>query len=241
MQEAAEAILAKIRTVALARVTRRQPARTVPLQWNKRLGTEKLIAIGASTGGTEAVREILTILPPDSPAVLVTQHMPPGFTRSFAERLDGASKLGVAEAVHGERVLSGRVYIAPGGRHMAVQRSGSSYQIQISDDDAVNRHKPSVDVLFRSVAASAGPNAAGIMLTGMGRDGAAGMLEMKRAGAFNVAQDEATCVVFGMPREAIVLGAVDEVLPLQAIAERVLEHLGKAAVVPGQQGSRSTA
>jgi len=238
MQEAAEAILGKIRTVAQARVSVRQAPRhaAAPLQWNRHLGTEKLIAIGSSTGGTEAVKEIMSVLPADSPAVLVTQHMPPGFTRSFAERLNSLSRLNVAEAVHGERVLPGRGYIAPGGRHMGVQRSGASYQIVLSDDEPVNRHRPSVDVLFRSVAAAAGPNAAGIMLTGMGRDGAAAMLEMKRAGAFNIAQDEATCVVFGMPREAIALGAVDEVVPLHGIARRVLDHLGAAAMVPGQHG-----
>jgi two-component system chemotaxis response regulator CheB len=243
MQEAAEAIQSKIRAVAQARVSRRDAApanASSPLQWNKHLGTEKLIAIGSSTGGTEAVKDILTVLPPDSPAVLVTQHMPPGFTRSFAERLNNLSSLRVAEAVHGERVMPGRGYIAPGGRHMAVQRSGASYQIVISDDDPVNRHRPSVDVLFRSVAAAAGPNAAGVMLTGMGKDGAHGMLEMKHAGAFNVAQDEATCVVFGMPREAIALGAVDQVLPLPSIARSVLDHLGTASVVPGQHGGRHT-
>jgi two-component system, chemotaxis family, protein-glutamate methylesterase/glutaminase len=244
MQETALEICEKIRNAAGAKVFPRTRAESetrsaaTPLQWNRQLGTEKIIAIGSSTGGTEAVKHILLQLPPDSPAILVTQHMPPGFTKSFAARLDGLARVRVAEGVDGERALPGRVYIAPGGRHMSVRRSGASYSIALSDDDPVNRHKPSVDVLFRSIAAVAGPNAAGIMLTGMGKDGAQGMLEMFRAGAFNIAQDEATCVVFGMPREAIAVGAVHEVLPLDRIARSVLDHLGSAGVVPGQAGGR---
>jgi two-component system chemotaxis response regulator CheB len=241
MREATEEIAGKIRTVAKARVRKLEASpsasQAAPLQWNNRLGTEKLIAIGSSTGGTEAVREVLQQLPADSPAILITQHMPPGFTKSFATRLDGLCKLAVSEARDGERVLPGHAYIAPGGRHMAIKRSGASYSIVLSDEEPVNRHKPSVEVLFRSVAAAAGPNAAGIMLTGMGKDGAVGMLEMRKAGAFNIAQDEATCVVFGMPREAIAVGAVHEVLALPHIARRVLDHLGRAGVVPGQGGA----
>lgn len=245
MQEAADEIHAKIRAVARARVRKREASRTEApppvLQWNKRLGTEKLIAIGSSTGGTEAVKEILVQLPADSPAVLITQHMPPGFTKSFAMRLDSICRVNVKEAADGERVMPGCAYIAPGGRHMAVRRSGASYSIVLSDEEPVNRHKPSVEVLFKSVAATAGPNAAGVMLTGMGKDGATAMLEMKRAGSYNIAQDEATSVVFGMPREAIAVGAVDDVLPLGTIARRVLDHLGTAGVVPGQSGSRAAA
>lgn len=246
MQEAADEIHGKIRVVARARVRRRETAggggaSAVPLQWNRHLGTEKLIAIGSSTGGTEAVKEILLQLPADSPAVLITQHMPPGFTNSFAARLDSLCRLSVKEASDGERVMPGTAYIAPGGRHMSVRRSGASYAIALSDEDPVNRHKPSVEVLFKSVAAVAGPNAAGVMLTGMGKDGAAAMLDMKRAGSFNIAQDEATCVVFGMPREAIAVGAVHEVLPLSAIPKRVLDQLGTAGVVPGQSGMRAAA
>jgi two-component system chemotaxis response regulator CheB len=192
-----------------------------------RLSTEKLIAIGASTGGTEAIREVLTRLPADSPAVLITQHMPPGFTKSFAQRLDSLCRITVSEAEDGERVLPGHAYIAPGGRHMRLARSGSNYVIALDDGEPVNRHRPSVEVLFRSVAANAGPNALGAMLTGMGKDGAAAMLEMKHAGSFTIAQDEASCIVYGMPKEAIALGAVDEVLPVTRIAERLQEKLAE--------------
>jgi two-component system chemotaxis response regulator CheB len=192
-----------------------------------RVSTEKLIVIGASTGGTEAIREVLTRLPPDSPAVLVTQHMPPGFTRSFAQRLDSLCKITVSEAVDGERVLPGHAYIAPGDRHLRLARSGANYLVALDDGPPVNRHRPSVEVLFRSAAQLAGPNVLGAMLTGMGKDGAAAMLEMKQAGAFNIAQDEASCVVFGMPKEAIAAGAVDEVLPLTRIADRLLERLAE--------------
>jgi two-component system, chemotaxis family, protein-glutamate methylesterase/glutaminase len=192
-----------------------------------RVSTEKLIAIGASTGGTEAIREVITRLSADSPAVLITQHMPPGFTRSFAARLDGLCRMTVSEAKDGERVLPGHVYIAPGDRHMKLERSGANYVIALDDGPAVNRHRPSVDVLFRSVAAAAGQNALGVMLTGMGRDGASAMLEMRQAGAFNIAQDEASCVVFGMPKEAIATGAVDEVLPVTRIAERLQSRLAE--------------
>jgi len=192
-----------------------------------RISTEKLIAIGASTGGTEAIREVIARLNADSPAVLITQHMPPGFTRSFAARLDGLCRMTVSEAKDDERVLPGHVYIAPGDRHMKLERCGANYVIALDDGPPVNRHRPSVDVLFRSVAAAAGPNALGVMLTGMGRDGASAMLEMKQAGSFNVAQDEASCVVFGMPKEAIATGAVDEVLPVTRIAERLQSRLAE--------------
>ncbi len=242
MREATAEITGKIRTVAKAKVRKREASTGgttagVILQWNKQIGTEKLIAIGSSTGGTEAVKEILVQLPPNSPAVLITQHMPPGFTASFANRLDALCKIGVQEARHGERVMPGRAYIAPGGRHLAVARSGASFTTVLSDEEPVNRHRPSVEVLFRSVARAAGANAAGVMLTGMGKDGASAMLEMRQAGAFNIAQDEATCVVFGMPKEAIAVGAVDEVLPLGQIARRVLDHLGTAGMVPGAAGA----
>jgi two-component system chemotaxis response regulator CheB len=187
------------------------------------LSTEKLIAIGSSTGGTEAIREVLTRLPPDAPGVLIAQHMPPGFTRSFAQRLDGLCRIAVSEAVDGERVRSGHAYIAPGDRHLTLVRSGADYVIALDDGPAVNHHRPSVDVLFASVARHAGVNACGVMLTGMGKDGARGMLAMKQAGAVNLAQDEASCIVFGMPREAVAVGAVDEVLPLSRIAARLVE------------------
>ncbi|MCW5632376.1 MAG: chemotaxis response regulator protein-glutamate methylesterase [Rubrivivax sp.] len=190
-----------------------------------RLSTEKLIFIGASTGGTEATREVLVNLPADAPAVLITQHMPPGFTRSYAQRLDGLCRLSVAEARDGERVLPGHAYIAPGGHHLAVERSGANYIARVFDGEPVNRHKPSVEVLFESAARVVGRNALGVMLTGMGGDGAAAMRRMRDAGSWNICQDEASCVVFGMPREAIAHGAADEVLPLTQIAPRLLERL----------------
>lgn len=190
-----------------------------------RLSTEKIIFIGASTGGTEATKEVLITLPADSPAVVITQHMPPGFTRSYAARLDGLCKISVKEASDGERILPGHAYIAPGGMHLSVERSGANYIARVQDGDPVNRHKPSVEVLFKSAARTVGPNAIGVMLTGMGADGAKAMREMKDAGAYCVAQDEASCVVFGMPREAIAAGAVNEVLPLSKITSHLMEHL----------------
>ncbi|MDP1634818.1 MAG: chemotaxis protein CheB, partial [Gallionellaceae bacterium] len=166
-------------------------------------GTEKLVIVGASTGGTEALREFLIPMPADAPAILVTQHMPEAFTQSFADRLNSLSKMTVTEAVHNERVLPGHVYIAPGHSHMLVRRSGSSYFIELNQSAPVNHHRPSVEVLFRSAAQWVGANAIGVMLTGMGRDGAAAMLEMREAGAYNFTQDEASCVVYGMPRAAV--------------------------------------
>jgi two-component system chemotaxis response regulator CheB len=191
-----------------------------------KLSTEKLIAIGASTGGTEAIREVLTQMPADAPAIVITQHMPPGFTTSFAARLNSLCQITVKEATHGERLLPGHAYIAPGGKQFAISRSGANY-VAVVDEQAppVNRHKPSVEVLFKSVAQFAGRNATGVMLTGMGADGAAAMREMKDAGSYNYVQDEASCIVFGMPREAIAHGAADEVLPLTQIAPALLTKL----------------
>jgi two-component system chemotaxis response regulator CheB len=194
-----------------------------------RLSTEKIIFIGASTGGTEATKDVLINLPADCPAVCITQHMPPGFTRSYAARLDGLCKIRVKEAQDGERILPGHGYIAPGGMHFSVERSGANYIARVQDGDPVNRHKPSVEVLFNSAARVVGQNALGIMLTGMGADGAKAMKTMKDAGSYNLVQDEATCVVFGMPREAINAGAADEVLPLQQIATRLIERLRSTA------------
>ena len=194
-----------------------------------RLSTEKIIFIGASTGGTEATKEVLLGLPADAPAVVITQHMPPGFTKSYATRLDGLCKIRVKEAVDGERVLPGHAYIAPGGMHLSVDKSGANYVARVTNEDPVNRHKPSVEVLFKSAAKLVGRNAVGIMLTGMGADGAKAMREMKDAGAYCIAQDEQSCVVFGMPREAIAAGAVHEVLPLGKIASTMLEHLRTTA------------
>ncbi|MBI3903641.1 MAG: chemotaxis response regulator protein-glutamate methylesterase [Nitrosomonadales bacterium] len=187
--------------------------------------TEKIIAVGSSTGGTEAIKEFLIRMPSDAPGIVITQHMPEAFTKSFANRLDGLCKIRVSEAVDNERVLPGHAYIAPGHSHLLLKRSGANYMTQLSQSDPVNHHRPSVDVLFRSVAQCAGKNAIGVMLTGMGKDGAVAMLEMRQAGAYNLAQDEASCVVFGMPREAIAVGAVDEVAPITEMTQRVLNRL----------------
>ena len=225
----AEDITAKIRIAAHAKVHRVETndAAVAPPQGASlgRLSTEKIVFIGASTGGTEATRELLQHLPADSPAVMVTQHMPPGFTRNYAARLDTLCRMSVKEASEGERVLPGHAYIAPGGLHLSVERSGANYICRVRDGDLVNRHKPSVEVLFRSAAAVVGPNALGVMLTGMGADGALAMKELRDAGSWNLAQDEASSVVFGMPKAAIAAGAVHEVLPLKAIAPRLLERL----------------
>lgn len=201
------------------------PAKPVTMASLGRASTEKLIFIGASTGGTEATKDVLVNLPADSPAVVITQHMPPGFTKSYAARLDGLCKIRVKEAQDGERILPGHGYIAPGGFHLTVERSGANYIARVQDGDPINRHKPSVEALFLSAARVVGQNAIGIMLTGMGADGAKAMKVMKDAGSYNYCQDEATCVVFGMPREAIAAGAADEVLPLGQIATKVLERL----------------
>lgn len=184
--------------------------------------TDKVIAIGASTGGTEALREVLEAMPPDAPGMVIVQHMPELFTRAFAQRLDALCRIEVKEAVDGDRVIEGRALIAPGNKHAMIQRSGAHYVVRLSDGPLVSRHRPSVNVLFRSAAQSAGPNAVGVIMTGMGDDGADGLLEMKLAGARTLAQDEASCVVFGMPKEAIARGGVDEVAPLFRIAKQIL-------------------
>ena len=194
-----------------------------------RLSTEKIVFIGASTGGTEATREVLVHLPADCPAVVITQHMPPGFTKSYAARLNGLCRIRVAEARDGERILPGHAYIAPGGFHLSVERSGANYIARVQDGEPVNRHKPSVEVLFKSAARVVGPNALALMLTGMGADGAKAMKEMRDAGSYNYVQDEASCVVFGMPREAIAAGAAHEVLPLTQIAPKLIERLRSTA------------
>lgn len=211
------------RSVAAARASADAPPEA--LLRSPLLSTEKLIIIGASTGGTEAIREVLQPLPPDCPAVLIAQHMPAGFTKSFAQRLDGLCRITVKEAEHGERVLPGYAYIAPGAFHLSLARSGANYVAHLDQEPPVNRHRPSIDVLFDSAARHAGKNAIGMILTGMGKDGAEGLLRMKKAGAFTLAQDEASCVVFGMPKEAIAIGAADEVAPLGEMSRRVLAHL----------------
>ncbi len=224
--------LGEARATATARGAAEAPAApggAAPAQPLGRVSTEKLLFIGASTGGTEATREVLTGLPADAPGVLITQHMPPGFTRSYAARLNGLCRIAVKEAQDGERILPGHAYIAPGGLHLTVERSGANYIARVRDGEPVNRHKPSVELLFQSAARVAGRNAIGIMLTGMGADGAVGMKAMRDAGAHNFAQDEASCVVYGMPREAIAAGAVHEVLPLKRIAEQLMRHLRENA------------
>ncbi len=188
------------------------------------LTSDKLVVIGASTGGTEALRVLLEAMPPDAPGLVIVEHMPEGFTTAFAQRLNQTCRIEVKEAADGDRIGTGRALIAPGNRHTLVRRSGAQYVVEVIDGPLVSRHRPSVDVLFRSVAQAAGPNAIGVIMTGMGDDGAEGLLEMKHAGAVTIAQDEASCVVFGMPKEAIDRGAVDEVLPLSRIPEVILRR-----------------
>jgi two-component system chemotaxis response regulator CheB len=240
LQQLAQEITEKIRVAAKAQVRKLHsppanaaPAaadsRPDPVQRLGRLSTEKIIFIGASTGGTEATRELLSALPADAPAVVITQHMPAGFTKSYAARLNGLCRIAVKEAQDAERILPGHAYIAPGGHHLSVERSGANYIARVQVGEPVNRHMPSVEVLFKSAARVVGPNAIGVMLTGMGADGAKAMREMRDAGAYCVAQDEASCVVFGMPREAIAAGAVHEVLPLSQIAPHLIERLRATA------------
>lgn len=186
--------------------------------------TESVVAVGASTGGTEALRVFLERLPIDCPGVVIVQHMPEHFTAAFSKRLDGLCAVRVKEAENNDTVLRGQVLIAPGNRHVLLKRSGARYYVEVKEGPLVSRHRPSVDVLFRSTARYAGKNAIGVIMTGMGDDGARGMLEMKEAGAYNIAQDEGSCVVFGMPKEAIKLGAVDKTVPLDQIAALVLER-----------------
>jgi len=234
IRQLASDITDKIRIAARAHVRRAAsapapgaPAAAAPAPVANvgRLSTEKIIFIGASTGGTEATKDVLINLPADCPAVCITQHMPPGFTTSYAQRLDSLCKIRVSEARDGERILPGHGYLAPGGKQFSVERSGANYIARVIDGEPVNRHKPSVEVLFLSAARVVGPNALGIMLTGMGADGATAMKVMRDAGSYNFVQDEASCVVFGMPREAINAGAAHEVLSLKDIAPKLLDRL----------------
>ncbi|VAW28551.1 Chemotaxis response regulator protein-glutamate methylesterase CheB [hydrothermal vent metagenome] len=183
--------------------------------------TEKIVAVGASTGGTEALKTFLESFPLDSPGIIIVQHMPELFTKQFADRLNEQCKITVKEAVNGDTVLRGQALISPGNKHMLLKRSGAKYFVEITEGPLVNRHRPSVDVLFRSVARYAGKNAVGVIMTGMGNDGAQGLLEMKTTGAFTIAQNEKTCIVFGMPKEAIKLNAVDKIMSIYSIAYEV--------------------
>jgi two-component system, chemotaxis family, protein-glutamate methylesterase/glutaminase len=222
-------IIEAVKSAGHARVRRRsqtQADRSVskkklPMSESMLKTTDKVIAVGASTGGTEAILEFLRAMPIDAFGIVIVQHMPEVFTRSFAERLNRICDITVKEAAHGDSVIRGRALIAPGNKHMELKRSGSRYYVELSDHDPVNRHRPSVDVLFKSVARFAGKNAIGIIMTGMGADGANGLLEMRNVGAETVAQDEETCVVFGMPKEAIKIGAANTIAPLNRLAAHV--------------------
>lgn len=224
MADYAALLVEKVRHAALARVTRIAAAPAGP-DHDGPIGyrtTDRLLAIGASVGGTEAIREVLSRMPADAPATVIAQHIPAAFSGPFAARLDRHSRMTVVEAQHDQPLLVGHAYVAPGGRHLRVVRDGARWHCRLGDDEPVRRHRPSVDVLFESVAAHAGRNASAALLTGMGDDGARGLLALRRAGAGTIAQDEATCVVWGMPGAAVALGAADEVLPLSQIAHRLL-------------------
>jgi two-component system chemotaxis response regulator CheB len=239
MEEIAQDLIDKVKAAAIANVkrqasgVRREATPLTPYSSSLTSSTamikttDKIIAVGSSTGGTEAVKDMLMALPPNTPPIVITQHMPERFTKTWADRMNSLSRISVKEAQDGDTVLPGHALVAPGGYHMALVRSGARYSVRINQDPPVNRHRPSVDVLFDSVAQYAGANAIGVILTGMGGDGAKGMLAMKQAGAYTIAQDEASCVVFGMPKEAIKLGGVDKVLPLAEIPAGILASLCK--------------
>jgi two-component system chemotaxis response regulator CheB len=221
-------LVEKVKTAARAKPRPRgahAPACAVPARAPGALSrtTQQVVAIGASTGGTVALEAIFRTLPPDTPGTIITQHMPETFTRAFADRLRQLSSLDVREAVDGDSVVPGVALVAPGNRHLLLRRSGARYRVAVRDGPRVNRHRPSVDVMFRSVAQVAGRNAVGVILTGMGGDGAQGLLEMRKAGARTLAQDEASCVVYGMPKVAVEVGAAERVLPLPAIPRAILE------------------
>lgn len=243
MEEVAQDLIAKIKAAAVAKVGSRRPgtigngasgasslaSRLLPPVASAMIKTtDTIIAIGASTGGTEALRAVLEVLPPNTPPIIVTQHMPERFTKTLADRLNQLCRISVKEAEDGDSVLPGHALIAPGSYHMTLVRSGARYSVRLNQDPPVNRHRPSVDVMFDSVARYAGANTIGVILTGMGGDGAKGMLAMKQAGAYTIAQDEASCVVFGMPKEAIKLGGVDKILPLDDIPAAMLAHASRS-------------
>lgn len=223
--EMEEALLKAVKAASVA-IIRRNSAPTAPAHAPLKSltkTTNQVLAIGASTGGTVAIESILSRMPQNVPGIVITQHMPPVFTRSFAERLNQISKVEVREANDGDWLSSGIALVAPGGKHMLLRRSGARYMVQVKDGPLVNGHRPSVEVLFKSVAQTAGANSIGVILTGMGADGAVGMMDMKQAGATTLAQDEQSCVVYGMPKAAVDIGAVDEVLALDKIPNRIIE------------------
>ena len=228
-------LIDKVKAAAMARVRalgdRHPPAPVSLAVTTLYKSSDRLVAIGASTGGVEALRDIITALPPDAPPTLITQHIPPKFSSSFAERLNGLSAVRVKEAVDGERIVSGHVYIAPGDRHLAVRRSGAQLVCHCYDGPLVGGHKPSVNVLFHSVAETCGAKAVGVILTGMGRDGADGLLAMRKAGAATIGEDESSCVVYGMPKAAFDLGALQQQLPLSQIAGEILKLCRQDAIV----------
>ena len=244
LHESAIVLVDAVRGAAQARVGARRPAASPRLTADAVLpprpghagsvSSHRVVAIGASTGGTEALTRLLPAFPHDGPGIVVVQHVPEGFTAAFAARLHGLSRLEVKEAAEGDRLRPGLVLVAPGNRHTLVRRRGDGYEIELSDGPLVSRHRPSVDVLFRSVAQAAGPAAVGVLMTGMGDDGARGLLEMKVAGAATLAQDEASCVVFGMPREAIARGAVDEVVSLDRLPSAILKRMARSAAAGGR-------
>lgn len=235
MADYAEEIRQKLKDASRARIIRRPTdnaprAPSAATRATSRMpfaGTEKILAIGASTGGTEAIKDVLLDMPADSPGIVITQHMPAGFTRTFAERLNRLTRLNVMEARGGERIMPGQAYIAPGGQHLLVVRSGANYETRLSDAEPVWRHRPAVDPMFESLAECAGQNVVAALLTGMGKDGARGLLAIRESGGYTFAQDEATSVIYGMPKEAVNLNAAEEVLPLQEIALNMLEQCRK--------------
>ncbi|MEC7692265.1 MAG: chemotaxis response regulator protein-glutamate methylesterase [Pseudomonadota bacterium] len=227
IEEYRELILSKIRMAARSRVRQQKPATVKATTALTYSSTEKIIAIGASTGGTEAIKTIVSALPANAPATVITQHMPPGYTSTFAKRLDACSQLKIVEARGDERLLPGHGYLAPGDKHMEIIRSGADYRIRLNDGPRVSGHKPSVDMMFTSLVESAGSNVVASLLTGMGKDGADGLLALKEKGAFTICQNEDTCVVYGMPKVAVSLGAAEKILPLENIAQAMVTQLEK--------------
>lgn len=227
IEEYRELILSKIRMAARSRVRQQKPATVKTTTALTYSSTEKIIAIGASTGGTEAIKTIVSALPANAPATVITQHMPPGYTSTFAKRLDACSQLKIVEARGDERLLPGHGYLAPGDKHMEIIRSGADYRIRLNDGPRVSGHKPSVDMMFTSLVESAGSNVVASLLTGMGKDGADGLLALKEKGAFTICQNEETCVVYGMPKVAVSLGAAEKILPLENIAQAMVSQLEK--------------